>query len=143
MLIEGAIKFARQGRDGLVANDSERMYNGLSQAKAIVMELISSLRPEVDAELCTKVSSLYTYMYRRLLDANLEKSAGPVDEVIQLLEYERETWEMLMQRLTSEAREFEAMGGGAQTPEVMGMLGIAGTSDGEAEGPTSSLSIEG
>lgn len=143
MLIEGAIKFARQGRDGMVADDSERMYNGLSQSKAIVMELISSLRPDVDAELCAKVSSLYTYMYRRMLDASLEKSVEPVDEVIGLLEYERETWEMLMERLTTEARELEALGGGAQTQDVTGMLGVIGMGDGEAEGPTSSLSIEG
>ncbi|MEC9374482.1 MAG: flagellar export chaperone FliS [Planctomycetota bacterium] len=102
MLIEGAIKFCRQGRDGLAARDYEACYNGLSQAKAIILELINGLRPEIDAELCSKLSALYTFMYRRLLDATLEKSPEIVDEVVKLLDYERETWVLLIERLAEE-----------------------------------------
>lgn len=102
MLIEGAIKFAIQGRDGLASKDYAASYNGLTQAKSIILELINCLRPEVDADLCAKLSALYTFMYRRLIDANLEKKPAIVDEVLALLEYERETWVMLMERLAEE-----------------------------------------
>jgi len=109
LLIEGAIKFSRQGRDGLAAKDYEACYNGLSQAKSIILELMSSLRPEVDPELCSQLSSLYTFMFRRLLDAMLEKKPEIVDEVVSLLEYDRETWMLLMEKMAKE----QASGGPA------------------------------
>ncbi|MFG0258384.1 MAG: flagellar export chaperone FliS [Phycisphaerales bacterium JB043] len=105
MLIEGAIKFARQGRNGLESKDYEAVFEGFSRAKDIILELINGLRPEVAPELCERLKSLYTYMYTRLLDSSLEKDASIADEVIELLEYDRETWVMLMDQLRRERGE--------------------------------------
>ena len=102
MLIEGAIRFTRVGREGLVNKDYERVYEGFTRAKDILMELINALRPEIDPELCKRLSALYTYMYRRLMEASLEKCPAFADEVIDLLEYERETWVMLMDKVAKE-----------------------------------------
>ncbi len=133
LLIEGAIRFARQGREGLASRNFEASYAGLTQAKAIVLELINCLRPEVDPDLCAKLSSLYTFMYKRLIDANLEKSPEIVEEVIGLLEYERETWVMLMERLVQDSS--------AATGDVAAHAGAARSSERpEARAP---LSIEG
>jgi len=127
LLIEGSIKFARQGREGLTEKNYEKSFEGLSQAKAILMELITSLRPEVDPDLCSRLTGLYTYMYRRLLEANLERSPEMVDEVVELLEYERETWTLLIQKL---AKERGSAGGD--------------TSDGESgQPPRKPLSVQG
>ena len=35
-------------------------------------KLTTSLRPDVDPELCERLGSLYTYIYRRLVDATTE-----------------------------------------------------------------------
>jgi len=113
MLIEGAIRFCRQGRDGLAAKDYERSFEGLTQAKAIIMELINGLRPEIDPELCARLSGLYTFMYTRLIEANLEKKPELIDEVVNLLDYERETWTMLIERLAEERKS----GGASVDPE--------------------------
>lgn len=102
LLIEGAIRFTHQGRDGLAEKNYEKSYEGLTQAKAIIMELMNGLRPEVQPELCAKLSSLYTFMYRRLVDANLEKNPAIVGEVLKLLDYERETWSLLLGKLAEE-----------------------------------------
>lgn len=102
MLIEGAIKFARQGREGIASKNWEQAFNGLTRCKNILLELISSLRPEIAPDICAKLSALYMFMYRRLLDANLEKSAGMVDEVIELLEFDRATWLMVMEKAREE-----------------------------------------
>lgn len=102
MLIEGAIKFARQGGQGIATKDWELAYSGLSRAKNILLELISSLRPEIAPDICQKLSALYMFMYRRLLDANLEKSPKIVDEVVELLEYDRETWLMVIEKYRAE-----------------------------------------
>ncbi|GMV27495.1 MAG: hypothetical protein AMXMBFR58_35260 [Phycisphaerae bacterium] len=102
MLLDGAIKFARQGREGLAKRDFEQMFNGLSQCRNIVTELIISVRPDPDPDLAEKVRSLYSYIHSQLVEASLSKSLEHADEAIRLLEFERETWVMLMTKLASE-----------------------------------------
>lgn len=116
MLIEGAIKFAEQGKVGLEVGNYEQAYNGISQCQSIIMELINSLVPEQNPELCQRLSGLYTFLYTRLMLANNEKDATKVDEVLELLRFERETWQMLIDKLT---RENIAATGLTDTPEVV------------------------
>jgi flagellar secretion chaperone FliS len=104
MLLDGAIKFARQGRDGLARKDFEASYNGLSQSRDIILELLTTIRPEHDPELCERVKAVYTFMYSEMVNASMEKDPSKVDSVIKLLEFERETWAMLMQKLAEERR---------------------------------------
>ena len=102
MLYEGAIKFCRQATDAIGKGDWEAMYNALIRAQKIVLELSNSLKPELAPELCERMSAVYTYLYKRLVDANLERDRSPIDECIGLLEYERESWLMLMKQLAAE-----------------------------------------
>src|SRR5438034_2772077 len=74
MLLDGAIKFARQGREGLAAKDFEASYNGISQSRDIILELLTTIRPEYDPELCERVKAVYTFMYSEMVAASLEKS---------------------------------------------------------------------
>ena len=99
MLLEGALKFAEQGRDGLQRHDYEAAYNGISRAQSILMELINNLRPEHDEELCLRISSLYTWMYLQLVQALTERDPERVVPVLERLEYERETWSMAVEKL--------------------------------------------
>jgi flagellar protein FliS len=98
MLFDGAIKFCRQAVDAIGREDWEGMYTGLIKAQKIVMELNTSLKHDQSPDLCARLAALYTYIYRRLVDANLERDETPVNESIGLLEYERETWQMLMEK---------------------------------------------
>jgi len=102
MLIEGALRFMREGREAMTRRDWEGVYSGFSQAKAILIELINALRPEVAPELCRNLSSLYTYMYTRLTEGSMQKDIAAVDEVIGLMEYDRETWLLLMDKLAKD-----------------------------------------
>ncbi len=102
MLYDGALKFANQAKIALVKEDFETSYNALMRAQKIVLELSTSLNHNVAPELCEKLSALYTYIYRLLVEANMHRHVKQVDEAIELLEYERETWQMLMQQLTDQ-----------------------------------------
>jgi flagellar protein FliS len=102
MLLEGAIKYLRQGRAGLEKKDYEAAFNGLSACRNIIMELMTTIRTDPNPELAEKVKALYTYMYTLLVEGGHEKDLGKLDTVIGLLEYERETWVLLMQKLASE-----------------------------------------
>ncbi|MBS0192324.1 MAG: flagellar export chaperone FliS [Phycisphaerales bacterium] len=114
LLIEGAIKFAMQAREGLAARNFEQVFSGTENARNILVELITTIKDEPDPELAAKVRSLYTFFYIRLNEASFEKDASKFDEVIGLLEYERETWILLMQKLASEGdgAEIEPQGSG-------------------------------
>ena len=103
MLYEGAIKFCRQARQALEQADFDASYTSLSRAEKIVLELSSSLRREHAPELCDKLSALYIYIYRRLVDANTQREIKPLDEAIDLLEYQRDTWRLLMDKLAEES----------------------------------------
>ncbi len=102
MLFDGAIKFAENARRGLQESDYETSYNGISRCQAILMELINSLCPDQDPDLCKKLSALYTFMYTRLIAASSDRDPAIVGEVLELLRYERETWSMLIEKLAQD-----------------------------------------
>ena len=103
MLFDGALKFARKGRAGLVDGDRETAFEGISRCQDILIELINGLAPEQAPDLCQRLSALYTFMYTRLIEALHTQDASAVEEVIKLLEYERETWSMALDKLAGEA----------------------------------------
>ncbi|GJQ28488.1 MAG: flagellar export chaperone FliS [Phycisphaerae bacterium] len=102
MLLEGAIKFLRQGRTALAENRHEAAFTGLSQGREIVFELLNTIRDDVDPELAANAKALYAFIYRLIVDGAHEKDPAKVDKAVELIEFERETWVMLMQRLAAE-----------------------------------------
>ena len=102
MLYDGAIRFTRQGIGGLEAKNWEDVFNGFSRAQKIVMELISALNHEVDPALCKRMAGLYNFIYRKLVDASVKKDLTLAQEALRLLEYQRETWVLLMEKLNKE-----------------------------------------
>lgn len=107
MLLDGAVRFCRQGRDGIASKNWEASFNGFSKCRNIIMELMTSMRPEIDPDLCARLMGLYTYLYNQIIEAAHEKSVEKADKVITLLEYERETWVMLIEKLKSERASFD------------------------------------
>ena len=103
MLYDGALRHCRAGRVGLKAKNFDDSYTHLSKSHKIVLELSNSLRPELMPELCEKLSALYTYIYRLLIEASTERTLKPLDEAIKLIEFERETWILLMEKNAADA----------------------------------------
>lgn len=137
MLYDGAIKFSRQAIDAIGRGDWEGMYNALIRTQKIVLELSSSLKHELEPDLCSKMSALYMFIYRRLVDANLERDASPVHECVRLLEHERETWQMVIKRLQDE-RNGEATPTPAPAEPVAGSATIGRIGpDGASYNPSS------
>ena len=105
MLFDGAIRFLNQGRKGLEAKDFDVSYTNISKAQKIVLELSNSLNPSVMPEVTEKLSALYTYIYRLLVEASTTRETKPLDEATRLLKYERETWAMLIEKAAAEPAE--------------------------------------
>lgn len=129
MLIDGALKFAIQGRDGIVNGEHEQAFLGFSQCRPILLELINSIRPEHDPELAHRVRSLYTFMFAEIAQAGHGGDVERINKVISLLEYERETWVLLMEKLVSEraaGRQNQAVAANAAQPEIREPFSIQG-----------------
>lgn len=99
MLYDGAIRFARQGRDAIESGDVETAFERLTRAQKIVLEMQQGLNFDVDRELCERMSGLYMFVYRKLVDGCCQHQVSDVDEALRILEYERQTWVMLMDKL--------------------------------------------
>lgn len=99
MLYDGALRFCNQARSALEKQDYEMSYDVLVRAQKIVLELSASLKHDQMPELCGKLASLYTYIYRKLVDANTMHDLDSLDEAVKHLQYDRQTWIMLMDEL--------------------------------------------
>lgn len=102
MLYDGAIRFASQARDSLKRGNIEESCEKLIRAQKIVLELRNGLRNEINPQLCEQMAALYDFIYNRLVDANLNRSMSLVDEALKVLRHQRETWQMLMDKVRSE-----------------------------------------
>ena len=99
MLFDGALRFGELARLALEKKNYEESYNNISRVQKILTELSCTLKHDVAPELCSKLSALYTYVYKKLIEANVEHTLEPLDEALNLLRYQRETWAMLLDQL--------------------------------------------
>jgi flagellar protein FliS len=99
MLFDGAIRYAVRGQEAIAAKDIEGMFNSLDRAQRIVLQLSAGLQREVNPQLVDRMSALYDFVYRRLIDANMKRDAQAVDDALRILRHQRETWALLMEKV--------------------------------------------
>lgn len=102
MLYEGAIKYARQAQKDMEERNVEAANNKLKKTEDIISELMVSLNMDEGGEIAQNLYNLYDYMNRRLIQANIRKDPGLVDEVINLLTSLKESWEEAIGRVRSQ-----------------------------------------
>ncbi len=110
MLYDGAIRFARQAKDALARRDLETSCDKLLRAQRIIAEMQNGLRHDVNPTLCSQMAGLYGFIHDRLVHANMKQSPEAIDEALTILEHQRETWVMLLEKLKSEQAESSADG---------------------------------
>lgn len=100
MLFDGVVRFCEQARPHLESKQFDKSHDLICRAQKIVVELQSSLKHDVDRDLCGKLSALYVYIYKQLVQANVKHDVTALDEAVKQLKFQRETWEMLLGQLT-------------------------------------------
>ncbi len=114
MLFDGAIRFTDRARADIEARQFESSYNMLVRAQRIMIELMSALdAKQVPPDLHRNLTSLYAFVYRRLVAANIERNVGPADEALQILRHLRETWILAIEKMDPEVRKQVAQTGAA------------------------------
>jgi flagellar protein FliS len=107
MLIEGAIRFARQAEDAFRADNRVAASAALMRAIDIVGELLAVARSH-KSDLNKRMADLYMFLFRRISEAKINADTKALGEALRLLEYERQTWQMLCDKLGSEIQDAPA-----------------------------------
>lgn len=102
MLYDGAIRFASQARDALARGNYEESCEKLIRAQNIVLEMRNGLRHDVNESLCSQMAALYTFIYNRLVEANMKHDQNAIDEALKILHHQRETWQLLIDKVRTE-----------------------------------------
>lgn len=102
MLYEGAIRFANQAKDRMLDKKLDQSCELLIKAQNIVMELICGLRPDLNGDLCGRMAAVYSFIYRKLVEANVHHDTGAVDAAVRVLTIQRDIWLELLDKLTQE-----------------------------------------
>ena len=102
MLYDGAINFLERGLMGFNYSDvlefNLTINNNVQRAQAIIYEMNARLDMKKGGEIAENFRRLYTYLYRRLQEANLKKKKPPIEEVIGHLRELREGWAEMLRR---------------------------------------------
>jgi flagellar protein FliS len=102
MLYDGAIRFCEQTRLGLETKNYEQVYTNITKVQNIITELLGALKPNVYPELCEKLSAVYSYVYKRLIEVGTKHNAEALEEATKLLRYQRDTWVMVLDQVSKE-----------------------------------------
>ncbi|RYI27953.1 flagellar export chaperone FliS [Bacillus infantis] len=95
MLYNGCLKFINQAKKAIADKNIEAKNTNIQKAQNIIRELMVTLN--MDQEVSENMMSLYDYMNRQLIEANLKSDAAILDEVEGLVTEFRDTWKEVIQ----------------------------------------------
>ena len=96
MLYEGAIKFCNIAITAIEHKDVEKAHNNIMKTQRIIEEFQITLNH--DYPVAKDFDVVYTYLLKRLLQANLKKDKDILEEVLGHLRTMRDTWKEVMRR---------------------------------------------
>ncbi len=96
MLFNGCIRFLRLAMRAIDESNVPESHENISRAQAIICELMMALNMEYEP--AENFMSLYTYMYRQLINANIHKDKEPINIVIELISELKDGWEKALKQ---------------------------------------------
>ncbi|MFT9598164.1 flagellar export chaperone FliS [Mesobacillus sp.] len=95
MLYNGCLKFINLAKHAIRSKDIQSKNTNIQKAQKIVQELMVTLNMEL--EVSQNMMSLYDYMNRRLIEANIQNDTAILEEVEVLVTDFRDTWKQVIQ----------------------------------------------
>lgn len=96
MLYEGAIKFCNIAIIGIEEGNIQKANDNIQKAEKIVRELKITLNHKYPV--AQDFDNIYTYLIRRLHEANIQKDKEILEEVNTHLRSVRDTWKEVMRK---------------------------------------------
>ncbi|WP_338751544.1 flagellar export chaperone FliS [Bacillus sp. FJAT-52991] len=108
MLYNGCLKFIRKAKEAIKEKNYEQKNVNIQKAQKIIRELMVTLNMDID--ISKEMMTLYDYLNRRLIDANLKNDIEILNEVEGFVEEFRDTWKLVIQK----NRQTQYAGSGGQ-----------------------------
>lgn len=97
MLVEGAVKFCKIGRQAIVDKNITKAHDALVRTQDIFTELMISL-DKTAGEWAVQMFNVYAFIKEKLVEANMKKSVEIIDEILPLIEDINDTWKEAYKR---------------------------------------------
>lgn len=91
MLVDGAVKFGKVGKQAILDKDIQKAHNSLMRVQDIFTELIVSLDVS-KAEWLKPLRDVYFFINEKIAEANMKKDVKSLDEALELIEDVRDLW---------------------------------------------------
>ena len=109
MLYQGAIKFMKLAKKNIKEGKIEESHKNIIKSQNIILELQNTLDKEQGGEIAVRLENLYDFIYRELIQANLNKNTKHLDNVIPLVEELFVTYkEIVMNKNTGDSQKVNA-----------------------------------
>lgn len=113
MLYDGAIKFLNIAVENMDPRTYDVVNTNIIKAQDIITELLLSLNMNEGGEIAKNLTSLYVYFKKRLLEANIQKSAEVIKEVLVLLKELRDAWDKISAKETKNDQQSNLLARGS------------------------------
>ncbi|MEX2175116.1 MAG: flagellar export chaperone FliS [Pirellulaceae bacterium] len=98
MLLDGAIRFARQTQELWGERDFDAALEALIRCREIVGELLSGVHTD-ESPLARQVGGLYVYLFSALVEVQQTRDAQQLAAILGVLASERDTWRQVCEQL--------------------------------------------
>jgi flagellar protein FliS len=102
MLIEGALRFGRQAEEALRRGDETAAAAPLLRVIDLVGEMLAGVRGQ-KSNLNKTLADLYWFLFRRATEAKINSDSAALAELLRLLEYERQTWQLACEKFAADS----------------------------------------
>ncbi|MDH5560302.1 MAG: flagellar export chaperone FliS [Deltaproteobacteria bacterium] len=121
MLFDGGIRFLKAAIKKIEEKDLEQAHHNIIKGKDIVSELIASLNVDDTGDVGNNLKTIYVFIYNKLIDANIQKDANLIKEIIVLLDELRGGWRHVVNHKKEAAKSQNFNSRGAVKPiEIKG-----------------------
>lgn len=96
MLYNGALRFMKEGKEAIIAKRYEDANNSIQKAENIISEFRATLKMEY--EISQQLLPLYNYVYRKLVDGNMQSDPACIDEAVTIITELRDAWAQAMKK---------------------------------------------
>ena len=94
MLYDGAVKFCNIAMEAMDEGNIEKTNTNIQKAEKIIVELRVTL--DMKYPVAKEFDTVYDYIYRRLVEANMQKDKEILEEALGHIKTMRDTWKEVM-----------------------------------------------
>ena len=110
MMMEHALSKMNFARGFIEREQVAEKGKAIGDAISVINGLQASLNHKADERMAANFDSLYAYMMRRLLEANLHNDVAIIDEVVVLMSELKEAWDAIAEEAEAAADQEESEG---------------------------------